>query len=396
MNPILVALTTVVMAALPSVGLALGPSYAGLVFGLGAIYLLHGVARERRFPRLDPSLTALAVLFAGWCALTTLWSVVPAHSAKGTLQIAAIFFGGLIALTAPPMPGRAADRLFLVLAIALGVGAAEISADTLAGYPLEGYLAHGRDLAPTKFNRGADYLGILFWPILADAVLRKDRRRTVLLVAAILVVEMVGRSATGRLSLAVGGAVLLAAFVVPRLVRRGLAAGVVFTVLTLPWVLRLFSPYRKAVIPYIKNSALARLEIWDYMSAHAVERPLTGWGFWDAKFLPIRPDQLAQYVWIDAAVYYPHNQWLQLWVETGVIGVVIGLAFVLTVLRRIHTRLAAPVRPFAHAAFATAIVTSLDNFEISTDSWWAALTATALLLTWVQPAGESNGSEFSG
>jgi O-antigen ligase len=80
---------------------------------------------------------------------------------------------------------------------------------------------------------------------------------------------------------------------------------------------------------------------------------------------------------------YPHNQWLELWVETGALGAAAGLAFALLLLRRI-SRLAAPLRPFACAMFVSAVVISNVNFEVTTDSWWAALAASCWLLAVVQ------------
>jgi hypothetical protein len=43
------------------------------------------------------------------------------------------------------------------------------------------------------------------------------------------------------------------------------------------------------------------------------------------------------------------------------------------------SRLAPPILPYAHATFASAVVISCVNFEVTTDSWWAALAASAWL-----------------
>jgi O-antigen ligase len=98
---------------------------------------------------------------------------------------------------------------------------------------------------------------------------------------------------------------------------------------------------------------------------------LLGWGIGDANTIP------NAYLHNGHGVY-PHNQWLELWVEIGAIGAIIGLALALLTLRRIG-RLAPPIRPYALAAFAAAVVISCVNFEVTTDSWWAALAASAWL-----------------
>jgi len=125
----------------------------------------------------------------------------------------------------------------------------------------------------------------------------------------------------------------------------------------------------------IKWSGIHRLEIWDYMSARILERPLTGWGLGVAKVVPIHADELATYLYADATGIYPHNQWIELWLETGLLGIVLALALVLLALWRIRGRWGA----YGLAAVAAALTASLLNFEITTDSWWAALAAAAVL-----------------
>jgi O-antigen ligase len=146
----------------------------------------------------------------------------------------------------------------------------------------------------------------------------------------------------------------------------------------LPFALRLLSGVRGLLAPHIKESLLARLEIWDYVSARVMERPLFGWGIWSAKSLPISAEELSHYVREHGVGIYPHNQWLELWVETGVFGVALALAFVLLVLARIG-RMPRQAQPFALAAVFLALMVSLTSFEITTDSWWAALAACAFL-----------------
>jgi O-antigen ligase len=91
-----------------------------------------------------------------------------------------------------------------------------------------------------------------------------------------------------------------------------------------------------------------------------------------AKAVPLHAEELAQYRYVSPEGVYPHNQWIEAWLETGLPGVLIALALVWLVLRRVQS-------PFALAAIGTALIASALNFEITTDSWWAALAASALL-----------------
>src|SRR5438128_1117330 len=76
-----------VFAALPTVGLAAGPSYASLVMGLSALRLI--VALPER-PYIDRTLAAVVVSFIvlGWA--TILWSVAPHRTESAALALTGI------------------------------------------------------------------------------------------------------------------------------------------------------------------------------------------------------------------------------------------------------------------------------------------------------------------
>jgi O-antigen ligase len=108
------------------------------------------------------------------------------------------------------------------------------------------------------------------------------------------------------------------------------------------------------------------------MAARILEHPLIGWGLGAAKAVPIRPEEMARYLYVSPDGVYPHNQWIEAWLECGLPGVLLGLALLWLTLSRCRS-------PQAVAATAAALVMSALNFEITTDSWWAALAASALL-----------------
>ena len=157
------------------------------------------------------------------------------------------------------------------------------------------------------------------------------------------------------------------------------SAAVAAMALLLPFFLRLVEPYRTLIEPYVKHSGDHRFEIWDYMSARVVERPFLGWGLWSTKSVPITPQEMSHYIYVSKLGIYPHNQWLELWVEMGVLGALVGVLLSVIVLRRIGRSLPTDLQPFAYAAFASAVAISSFGFQVTTDSWWAALAATGFL-----------------
>ncbi len=364
-----------VYAALPTVGLVAGPSYAALIFGLGFIQLLSVICIERRIPVADPALALLAVAFAVVSWATVAWAIQPAHSRGAALQVTVIFAGVMVFLAATPLPdAKAIDRLFLVLAAATVLGAAIIAIDWCIGEQFQSLVMqrppHGVE---TKYNRGIDYLVLIAWPQLAFAVWQRRWRRVGVLTAALAVVLGVGVSLAAQAAALVGLIVLALAIWLPRIAAWLLAAGMAVLALGTPLGLRLLTTHRAELAAYLKYSGFERLEIWDPLTADVLERPLLGWGIGDADAIPHAYLQHGHSV-------YPHNQWLELWVETGAIGAAIALALALLTLRRI-SRLAPPIQPYALAAFASAVLISCVNFEVTTDSWWAALAAGAWLFT---------------
>ncbi|HMA49053.1 MAG TPA: O-antigen ligase family protein, partial [Magnetospirillaceae bacterium] len=289
-------------------------------------------------------------------------------------QMAGISLGCLL-LLGLPVAERQADKLVSVLFWTVALGVAILGLDTAFDFPLQHALGGGAGNVGTKYNRGLIALVILTWPVAANLVARGERGKAGLMVVLVLVASLIGLSATGLAALLAGFLVWLAAARAPRFAAIVLGAGMSLLALALPLLLRIASGEREHLGSLVKASGMHRLEIWDYMSSRILERPLTGWGLGVAKVVPIHAEEVATYLYADATGIYPHNQWIELWLETGLPGVLLALALVLLVLWRIRGRW----RAYGLAAVAAALTGSLLNFEITTDSWWAALAAAAVL-----------------
>lgn len=370
--------TVGVFTVLPVAGLVNGAIYAGLLFGLGLIVTGAGWIARGGAAVPDRPLLVLALLLAGWAWMSVAWSVAPGESVHRALQFTAILAGALLLATAPVERGVPVNLFPLMLA-ALALGGMVLAGDKLAGYPLQHVLSAKAAYPDSKYNRGLDYFSLLVWPMLACGALSGHRRRDLLLaclLAALLAAD--GRSTTAKLALAAGAIIYAAARAAPRITGRGMLIGTAVLAATLPAWLRLAAQHRTAVAGSIKASGIHRLEIWDYLTARVAERPLLGWGIGAAHDVPIRPGELAHYHYVTGQAVYPHQQWLELWLELGAVGAALALALAVLALRRIG-HLPPRTRPFALAACTAALAVTCSNFEITTDSWWAALAGTAFL-----------------
>lgn len=378
------SLFVAVFASLPVVGLVAGPSYAPLLFGLAGLSALLAGVEYRRLPALDKPVALIALLFLLVCAAGLFDTFSPRISRERLEQMVGISAGCLMLLAVPVSPGPA-ERLFSILFWSVAAGVAILGLDTAFGYPLQHALGGPAVNIGTKYNRGIIALAIVIWPIVANLAARGQRGKALLLFAMVLLGSLVGLSATGLGALVIGGFVWLLASKAPRLAKILLGGGMTGLALTLPLLLRLASVERPYLAKVIKFTGIHRLEIWDYMSARILERPLTGWGLGVAKVVPIHADELATYLYADATGIYPHNQWIELWLETGLPGVLLALALVLLVLWRVKGRWGA----YGVATVAAALTGSLLNFEITTDSWWAALAAAAVLFSLLPKEGSA-------
>jgi exopolysaccharide production protein ExoQ len=370
-----------VFAALPTLGLVAGPSYSSLIIGLAIIQLLSGLAAGRGLPSIDCPLAAIAFLFLAlsWASVT--WSIDQRESVRAALGLTGVLVALLVFRAGRYGRPEAIETLFRVLLIATLIGIGVAWLDVRLGYPLESATSSKPGIqAATKYNRGLDYLVLIAWPLLAHIWWRRRHWAVAALALAMAIMLALTPSLAAQVAVAAGVVVLLLAWAAPRRVAIVLAWGVAAFVIFQPAALRLLAEHRAELARFLKGSGVARLEIWDYMTARVFEHPIRGWGLRTATYLPIRPDELASYSHIDAHGIYPHNQWLELWVELGALGAALGLLFALLLLWRIR-RLPDALRPFAYAAFASAMTVASVNYEVVTDSWWCALAASAVLFS---------------
>ena len=168
------------------------------------------------------------------------------------------------------------------MVIAFLAGMATLVSDRLDGMRLL-RLLDGAGVWPTKYNRGIDYFMLILLPVLGYAAARRLPRDAACLAVAAVLTVAAGRNTTAQIALpvAVGAAVMAA--LAPRLAAVALAALTATVALTLPFVLRLLTQARPLIAPHIKISGLERLEIWDYLSAHVLQRPFAGWGLWTSR-----------------------------------------------------------------------------------------------------------------
>ena len=295
---------------------------------------------------------AVFVPLLGWMALSSLWSL-NAHAALSLgLRLTLVFAAGIALVhwvRILPL-----ERLGPCLA-ATAVGFTAASAVMLVDLRLfQGSIArhfhapHGEKYDVALFyGRGATIQAILLVPLLLG-LWRGGSRWLAILQAALGVLAILATSSlSAKVALAAaalaGAAVLLA----PRL-RFAVLALFACGVIALPFVL----PFRPdpLTVCWLSNhkaSALHRLYIWNFAAERIADHPIAGWGLDAARRIPggdfpvvIRgcdsEQRPTRQLWVESTLMplHPHNAILQVWLELGGIGAILGLGAVLVVLAR--------------------------------------------------------------
>jgi len=320
----------------------------------------------------------LGLLLMAWGAVTSLWAPEPGRGAMLALTMAAMM------LLAHGAAGAAQGaRLMPWIGFGLVLGLVAAFADWQSGNALRAAV-RGLKEVPEALMFGlkpaASLMALLLpmgfalpWPWFARAVL--------LLAGGAVLISLPGE--TARLATIAGLGAALFSLAAPRLGPRLVGALVASAVLVMPLLVGFIPKTPSASLPL---SAVHRLVIWDFAAARIAEKPLAGWGLEASRALPggrARPDaatldrlnitapaqrEFLVLAHVEVMPLHPHNGALQLWLELGGIGALLGAALILA-LGFAAARSAAPA--VGAGMLASAAVTGMLSFGLW-QAWWVA------------------------
>ena len=381
----------IALLAAPFVAVLQSKAMAPLALIPMAITLLLGWREGWR-----PSLPIGAVLMFGlilvaWAAITSLWAPDSGRAAMLALTLAAMM---LLAHGAASAAQGA--RLMPWIGFGLVFGLAAAFADWQSGNALRAAV-RGLKEVPEALMFGlkpaASLMALLLpmgfalpWPWLARAAL--------LLVGAGVLISLPGE--TARLATIAGLAAALLSLAAPRLVPRLIGAMLGLAILVMPLLVGFIPKMPTANLPL---SAVHRLVIWDFTAARIAEKPLTGWGLEASRAMPggrAQPDTAtldrlnitnpAQRAFlanphVEVMPLHPHNGALQLWLELGGIGALLGAVLMLA-LGFAASRSAVPA--VGAGMLASAAVTGMLSFGLW-QAWWVASLLLAMVALHLAP-----------
>lgn len=388
-------LAALILLAFPTVGLLAKHGMSAMAVALSVLLVVMALAGRRvPWPGLALAIPAAGMLGLHLLALLIAPDCPPCaerwpQAAGSVLVLLPLAAGGLVALTA--LDRRLAGRALVAgVLIGIAVGAVELGLDAPIYRFLDGR-EPGSFVSMSRFNRGLVALVLL--SVVAAGLLWREGRRVggVLLLAAVGAVAAMGDSLTAQLCVVLAALALLVSCVSERLVRWALVAAVAAQMLTAPFVAPVAYDWvagrDMAIDPPIRH----RLELWDHGAALAMERPWTGWGLDAFDHRPIAPERLARARHMDHIEPHPHNAGLQFWIETGIAGVLLAVAFLVAVALRIG-RLEPARRPWATALTAVAVAPVLVSFGVWQTTYLAMVAMACFALALLRERTEQQGS----
>ena len=370
--------------------MALSPATIGVVVALYALLWLiwHGPAlpwsRLYRTP-----LAVLIALVAGLGVLSASWSIVPLLSHHQALKFALVMWPLAIwsgVMRASALSQRAACALLLGFMLGVVLLAIQVFGDFVFRAWLVGAM---KVPAAIKLNVPVAAFSILIWIVPALLTTRqwalgwRVSAIGALALCAGLIID--GDGTAPKLALGVGSGIWLVAHRWPRLVRYGIAAGVLsFHVLSLTVPSAVYArPTLMTQIPDV--SVRHRIDVWARIDQLIRIRPWLGYGLASSSKIPPSAELSTVTGQPRHIPLYPHNVVLQAQLELGVPGVIafysaLGLAL------RGSFRAARAVQPAMFAMLSATLSIWCVGYPLWRSTWIVWLAYCAITISFAHGA----------
>lgn len=345
-------------------------SFVPSLFGLiGAPVLWRHTGRFPLPPRFD---LLLVGGFGVLAFLSAFWSYNMTFGVEKGAKIALTFIAGLFFIDAVRrVDGSVLSWMPGALGLLLILGGMMTSVEHLTGYPLMQWISDrpaGDPWLGNKYNRTEVLLAACYLPVLWMIFHMPQSKRFRYIFAGILSLVMffaiyLSHSQTSQLGLIV----ILAVFVLwPARwtwAWRLAAAALAISILLAPFIaVMLYHMMPEDLVPtgiLAKASIPHRLVIWHFTAMEALARPFFGHGLEALRFL--KTETPMPYIG-STHILHPHNSFLQIWVEMGLAGAVMGTIFILRVMARIKNFGSYGSQKLGMAMLAGCLMISLTGF----------------------------------
>ncbi len=357
---------------------AIGLSFLLLIFALPFDLRLRRAFQRPSYKYVIRSLG----LFLGWAALSVTWSSQGPDQQLLRLILLCVM-GCLAIVSAASMTGAQKAKVQSFAVYSLIICVIGLIAVSLAS---QGFVMRltGGGILQNGFNneapaRSISILAVLVWPLVGLIFSRNSGftgRRAILLASALVLGLAMAAFRLGvvsnLLALALGGAAFLLVALQPRVALAALSCLMLGYLLLAPTIHMdlLSGPGDQSVVAGPGTWAY-RMEVWSHTARATFEAPIAGSGFEGSGFsgqnLSLGQDStLDRQGVIDA----PHNLFLRIWLELGLVGVILLGGILLGVIRaiwqRVHNGIEAGIATSVLVSFLTLSLLNMGAWHL----WW--------------------------
>ena len=343
------------------------------------------------------------IIFAGWAWLTTLWSPHDGDIIGGNASL--LFILTLVLLFVPLAFLRFTDQLKIKLTwtvIIFGVlGVALTLLDTANDYAISIWIdpvGPGEDPvqrnsdAEMNVGRGQVSYALLAWPI---AALMMSRLKHGLWLAIAMLIGLAVSAQLNNLSIVIPTLAFSAAFAALgwRNPRLGIILAFVLAICSLAFAPLLGFASSLVDADMMRKLPLSwehRVRMWAYSWELIQQTPWIGHGFDASRVFDQRTFRVPDGRDIPVISMHPHNIGLQIWLETGLIGVILIVGTLVALLKTTLKICQGSLQSMAVAGLVASTATCSAVTVGVWQHWWWALIILAASLIILLPSGRMN------
>ncbi|NDE89713.1 MAG: O-antigen ligase family protein [Alphaproteobacteria bacterium] len=335
---------------------------------------------------IDKQSFILLACAVGYTCLTALWSPNDSagHTAFGLLYLCICC--AIIFLTLPFIKPHTLDVLIKLFVTSWIIGLGLLCVECFFNHPIHRWYNQMDSNIAVYENvtkRMAGLFALSIWPF---ALWLKTKGKNVLSILSVLAFTSISIFLTNRSSLlgmVVGSGVLFFALYQAVLARWALTLLIglgLFFIVPVSTVLPLVSP---EITGQLFDSALARIKVWTVTSKHILEKPFFGHGIDASTGLQSdAPNSLGAGFFepgVNVVSHHPHNIFLQLWLDFGMVGAILWGTLLLFLTYRMY-KAHEIAQPYMIAAAFCSLMMLNTTFSLLQAWWLSGHIATAVML----------------